>query len=603
MTRATSTERTTVRTAAAHGASHSTSHGTAHGTTHGASVAPPDAPHGTPDDRAAPQRLSPLERIVGVADEGSFERWDEGLLCSPPFSFSHYEERLVREREKTGCAEAVCCGRATIRGCPVAVVSMNPFFLMGSMGSTVGERITRAIERAAEHRLPLIVFSASGGARMQEGLASLLQMAKISCALARYAERGLPYFSVMTDPTTGGVMAALSSQGDIIIVEKGAQIGFTGRRVIETTFRPQFPADFQNAEFALTHGLVDTAVERGELRDLLSRLLALHEHQTREPRKPMLRAETAARLAPPDKVSNAASPDKPRSAWERVCLARKMNRPTAQSYIARIISDFVELRGDRGFGDDPAIIAGIGRVGALPVSVIAQEKGTDTLERVRRNFGMPHPEGYRKVIRLARQAEKFNRPIICFVDTQGAHCGVESEERGQGNAIGDCLMTMATLRVPVISVILGEGGSGGALALALANSIGMMENAIYSICSPEAFATILWKESSRAAEASELMHLTARDALEIAAIDEIIPEPPSGAQANPDHAAEAVGRFLIQELERLASMDADLLVKERQRRFRDFLRIEEGSAHESHILDFRIPTQAKDEFSVNESFG
>jgi acetyl-CoA carboxylase carboxyl transferase subunit beta len=539
------------------------------------------------------ERLTPFERVTGIVDEGSFEEWDSELLCRIPFPLPFYEERLVREQEKTGYAEAVCSGRATLGGHSVAVVAMNPFFLMGSMGSTVGERITRAIEHAGEEGLPLIVFAASGGARMQEGLASLLQMAKISCALARYAEKRLLYISVMTDPTTGGVMAALSSQGDIIIVEKGAQIGFTGRRVIEATFRPKFPDDFQNAEYALAHGLIDIAVERSELRATLMQLLALHrgyEHDTAGRTHKVEVLPSSGRHWP----TAGTSAGEGRSAWERVKLARKMDRPTAQTYLREIVTDFVELRGDRGFADDPAIISGIGRVGGFPVTIIAQEKGVSTSERVSRNFGMPHPEGYRKAIRLAQQAEKFGRPVICFVDTQGAHCGVESEDRGQGNAIGDCLTAMATLRVPVVSVILGEGGSGGALALALANSVGMLENAIYSICSPEAFATILWKDSSRSAEAAGIMRLTAHEAFEMQAIDEVILEPAEGAHTDPHAAAEAVERFLVRELERFAPLDAETLAQKRQQRFRDFLRFESQYTREASILDFRAAVESEE---------
>jgi acetyl-CoA carboxylase carboxyl transferase subunit beta len=557
----------------------------------------------SPDDLSLQERLAPAKRILGVVDEGSFEEWDADLLCHAPFSFLIYEDRLVREREKAGCLEAVCCGKATIGGHPAAIIAMNPHFLMGSMGSTVGEKMTRAIERAGETGLPLIAFSASGGARMQEGLSSLLQMAKLSCALAHYAERRLPYISVLTDPTTGGVMAALSSQGDIIIVEEGAEIGFTGRRVIEATFRPQFPPDFQNATFALTHGLVDAAVPRDELRETLARILSLHERQARETlrfsRKSVSSVSSRVKSSTGSLAEQTSRPEPedthPKSnsltAWEKVGLARRQDRPTAKSYLTEIVSDFIELRGDREFGDDAAIIAGIGRIGSVPVTIIAQEKGTNTPERIKRNFGMPHPEGYRKAIRIARQAEKFNRPVVCLVDTQGAHCGVDSEERGQGNAVGDCLMAMAALRVPVISVILGEGGSGGALALALANSIGMMENAIYSVCTPEAFANILWKDRSRAAEASEIMHLTAQDALEISAIDEVLDEPPDGAQADPTGAARAVSRFLIRELERLSTMDPELLMRERQQRFRDFLRFDREPGRQADILDFRFAAQ------------
>ncbi|MDR3037627.1 MAG: acetyl-CoA carboxylase carboxyl transferase subunit beta [Coriobacteriales bacterium] len=524
------------------------------------------------------QRLSSPERIVETVDEDSFEEWDADLVCSSPFPFPVYDERIGLEQEKTGCVEAVSCGRATISGAPVAIVAMNPYFLMGSMGSTVGEKITRAIERAADEHLPLIVFSASGGARMQEGLGSLLQMAKISCALARFSTSGVPYISVLTDPTTGGVMAALSSQGDIILAEGGpAQIGFTGRRVIEATFRPQFPPDFQSPEFALSHGLVDAIVPRAQMREVLYQLITLHQQQGHEIWGSLPVANSASFASPREPLASLASSDVlldggTRPAWEKVGLARRMDRPTARSYVHAVVSDFVELHGDREFGDDGAIIAGIGCVGGVAVTVIAQEKGTTTAERIAANFGCVRPEGYRKAIRVAKQAEKFNRPVICFVDTQGAHCGVESEERGQGNAIGDCLVAMAGLRVPVISVLLGEGGSGGALALALANSIGMMENAIYSVCSPEAYASILWKDPTRAAEAAQVMHLTARDALKLAAIDEILPEPPEGAHADAGRAARAVSDFLTRELTRFSQMSADMLAEGRQQRFRDFLR-------------------------------
>jgi acetyl-CoA carboxylase carboxyl transferase subunit beta len=477
---------------------------------------------------------------------------------------------------------------------------MNPYFLMGSMGSTVGERMTRAIDRAGDEGLPLIVFSASGGARMQEGLSSLLQMAKITCSLAQYAEKGLLYISVLTDPTTGGVMAALSSQGDIVIAEKGSQVGFTGRRVIDATFRPQFPPDFQSSEFALAHGIADAVIERAELRKTLHRLLVIHRSQTQDVSERARRLGLLHGLGRFRSSTGDQAQADTRSAWDKVTLARHMNRPTAKSYLTRIISNFVELCGDRNFGDDQAIIAGVGRIGALPVTVIAQEKGTVTSERVARNFGMPHPEGYRKAIRLAQQAEKFGRPVICFVDTPGAHCGVDSEERGQGTAVGDCLMAMSTLRVPVISVILSEGGSGGALALALANSVGMMENAIYSVCSPEAFANILWKDASRASEAAGIMHLTARDALEMAAIDEIIPEPAQSAYADPDAAAEAVAQFLLRELERLRPMDPDTLVRKRQQRFRDFLRASDHSAHTARTLDFKLPV-FDDEYELSQA--
>ena len=211
-------------------------------------------------------------------------------------------------------------------------------------------------------------------------------------------------------------------------------------------------------------------------------------------------------------------------AYKRVALARKKTRPTGQDFIDNIFTDFIELHGDRCFGDDPAIIAGLGYLLDMPVTIIAQERGNNTKSRVRRNFGSPHPEGYRKALRQMHLAEKFNRPIVCLIDTSGAFCGIGAEERGQGHAIATNLMEMMSLKVPVISVVIGEGGSGGALALGVADEVWMLENAIYSVISPEGCASILWKDPSKTKEAANCLKLTAQDLLELEVIDKIISE-------------------------------------------------------------------------------
>ena len=257
-----------------------------------------------------------------------------------------------------------------------------------------------------------------------------------------------------------------------------------------------------------------------------------------------------------------------KSAWERVGLARKLDRPTAQYYIGQLFTDFVELHGDRGFADDAAIIGGIARFEGRPVTVIAEEKGVDLAERTRRNFGMPHPEGYRKALRLMKQAEKFGRPILCLVDTQGAYCGTGAEERGQGGAIAENLREMSALKVPVVSVVIGEGGSGGALAIAVANRVAMLENAIYSILSPEGFASILWKDAARAEEAAGVMKITAADLKELGVIEAILLEPEGGAQNDPEAAARAVKAYFAQALAELSGLSGEELAAQRYARFR-----------------------------------
>lgn len=255
-------------------------------------------------------------------------------------------------------------------------------------------------------------------------------------------------------------------------------------------------------------------------------------------------------------------------AWDKVQLARKIERPTSLDYIERIFDNFIELHGDRLYGDDPAIIGGIALLKGKPVTVIGQQKGKNTQENIKRNFGMPHPEGYRKALRLMKQAEKFKRPIICFVDTPGAFCGIGSEERGQGEAIAKNLFEMSTLKVPIISIVIAEGGSGGALALAFSDRVWMLEHSIYSILSPEGFASILWKDASKAKEAAELMKLTAQDLLNFGVIDKIIEEPLGGAHKDVDRVSKSIKQNLIDEIDNLSKLDIDILLQNRYNKFR-----------------------------------
>ncbi len=254
--------------------------------------------------------------------------------------------------------------------------------------------------------------------------------------------------------------------------------------------------------------------------------------------------------------------------WEKVKLARMPIRPTGLDYIDRIFEGFLELHGDRLFGEDRAIVGGVAFFGSVPVTVIAQQKGRNTKENIARNFSMPHPEGYRKALRLMRQAEKFHRPVICFIDTPGAFCGLGAEERGQGEAIAANLAEMALLKTPVISVVISEGGSGGALALGVADRVYMLEHSVYSILSPEGFASILYKDSSKAEQAAKDMKLTAQDLYQFGIIDGIIPEPQGGAHTDFDQVMENVRAVLEEDLKKLIELPVEELLEQRYQKFR-----------------------------------
>ena len=466
-------------------------------------------------------RIPAYKRIELVTDAGSFEEWDakidEGERPENPLDFRGYTEKVKALRVKTGLDEAVVTGKATICGYPVVIGVCDGRFMMASMGHAVGEKITRAVERATEERLPVVLFTCSGGARMQEGIISLMQMAKTSAALKRHSDAGFLYIPVLTDPTTGGVTASFAMLGDIILAEPGALIGFAGPRVIEQTIGQKLPEGFQRAEFLLEHGFVDRIVTRDEMKEVLGQILKMHT-VTDEKKEDCPEKKKENR-------KNISAGKENVSDWERVLKSREKERPVGKDYIDRLFTDFVELHGDRYYKDDPAVVGGIAYFHGKAVTVIAQCKGKTTKENLERNFAMPSPEGYRKALRLMKQAEKFQRPVICFVDTPGAFCGMEAEERGQGEAIARNLYEMSALKVPVLSIVIGEGGSGGALALAVADEVWMMENAVYSVLSPEGFASILWKDSKKASEAAGVMRLTAADLKELKVIEEIICEP------------------------------------------------------------------------------
>lgn len=514
-------------------------------------------------------RVKTNNRIRMVADPKTFEPWFEDMAVSNPLNYEGYEDKLASAREKTGLNEAVTVGRCKVFGEDIVLGICDSRFMMASMGHVVGEKITRAIERATALKLPVFLFCCSGGARMQEGIISLMQMEKTAAAIRKHGDAGLLYCSILTDPTTGGVTASFAMLGDVIMAEPGALVGFAGPRVIKQTIGQDLPEGFQTSEFLVEHGIIDGIVKRENLKKTIYFLIKTHQcngKKTYADYKP--NEEFHFELSETLKEQSWFS--SPRSAWEKVKAVRQVERPSASDYISYIFDFFVESHGDRAFRDDKAMIGGLAFIDGQPVTIIADEKGKDFKECQERNFGMPMPEGYRKALRLMKQAEKFNRPIISFVNTSGAFCGIEAEERGQGEAIARNLMEMSSLKVPVLCLMIGEGGSGGALATAVGNEVWMMENATYSILSPEGFASILWKDANRAKEASEVMNITAQDLKRLGVIEEIIPEFGGADRKTTEAIAGYMKEHIKEFLKKYDGKSGEQIAEERYQRFRDF---------------------------------
>ena len=514
-------------------------------------------------------RVKTNNRIRMVADPKTFEPWFEDMAVSNPLNYEGYEDKLAAAREKTGLNEAVTVGRCKVFCEDIVLGICDSRFMMASMGHVVGEKITRAIERATALKLPVFLFCCSGGARMQEGIISLMQMEKTAAAIRKHGDAGLLYCSILTDPTTGGVTASFAMLGDVIMAEPGALVGFAGPRVIKQTIGQELPEGFQTSEFLVEHGIIDGIVKRENLKKTIYFLIKTHQcngKKTYADYKP--NEEFHFELSETLKEQSWFS--SPRSAWEKVKAVRQVERPSASDYISYIFDFFVESHGDRAFRDDKAMIGGLAFIDGQPVTIIADEKGKDFKECQERNFGMPMPEGYRKALRLMKQAEKFNRPIISFVNTSGAFCGIEAEERGQGEAIARNLMEMSSLKVPVLCLMIGEGGSGGALATAVGNEVWMMENATYSILSPEGFASILWKDANRAKEASEVMNITAQDLKRLGVIEEIIPEFGGADRKTTEAIAGYMKEHIKEFLKKYDGKSGEQIAEERYQRFRDF---------------------------------
>ena len=504
--------------------------------------------------------LSARERIDLLVDAGSFNETNRSLVSLDPLSFSDkvsYRRRIFEAQRRTGLTDAAVTGICAISGQPAVIMVLDFSFMGGSMGCVVGEKVALAFELAVKKKLPVVAVVSSGGARMQEGILSLMQMAKTVAAAKRLHAAKLPFLSVLTNPTTGEVYASFANLGDVMVAEPHALVGLASLRAEEEATGKPLPKGSHTAEFQLEHGMIDLVVDRTKLRELLSILLYLLGSRYR-----LMLAKKRLPYQVPGQP--------PKSAWEEVQLARHEKRPTALDYISRTTSGFVELHGDRLYGDDKSIVCGLAELSGQAVVIIGQERDRPD------STGGIYPEGFRKAQRAMRLAAEFDLPVITLIDTPGAYPGLEAEERGVGEAIASTIALMSDLPVPIVSAVIGEGGSEGALAMGVADRILMLENAIYSVISPEGAASLIYRDTAKAEELAPALKLTARDCKELEVIDVIVPEPEGGAHRAPEEAARQLKIYLVQELLEIQRLSPSNLLKARYKKFR---RMGEYSSH------------------------
>jgi acetyl-CoA carboxylase carboxyl transferase subunit beta len=516
-----------------------------------APVYDPRVSHGT---QTAP--ASAAERVALVADEGSFEAWDADVVSDDPLSFSDtrpYVERLAEAHEATGLGEAVLTGRATLDGRPFAVVAGEFGFLGGSIGVATAERVARAFERALEERLPLVALPASGGSRMQEGTLAVVGMAKLADAAGRLRAAGLPYVVCLTNPTMGGVLASWGSLGTVTFALPGATVGFAGPRVVELLTGRALSARAQRAETLLAQGLIDGVVAPSELRACVRAVLAVTVVCEREG------APAARYSAPAGSSADAASHD----AWASLQHVRNRRRPGAGALLDAVATDVTVLRGARdGHPDDPACFTALACVAGCSAVVIAQRRRGDGAPAVM------NPSGYRKARRAMALAAELRLPLVTVVDTPGAELSEEAERGGLAGQIAGCLADMAALSVPTVAILLGEGGSGGALALLGADRVLVAEHASLGVIAPEGASAILYRDVDHAAELAATQGGASWQLLEAGIADALIPEP-QPAHEQPEAFVEHVGAALSAALAEVTAADPAARLAERHRRWRD----------------------------------
>ena len=501
--------------------------------------------------------MTARERVESLADLGTFKESNRWLTSIDPLSFktrTSYKKSLFDDQARTGLTEAVITGSCTIDGLSCILIALDFGFMGGSMGSVVGEKISLAFENAAKRKIPVITIITSGGSRIQEGILSLMQMAKTVLASNQLQQKGIPHISVLDNPSTGQAYASFANMADIIISEPGAIVGVNPIRSISGDDQKETEST-HTSESHLSHGTLDAVTDRTKLKGVISVLLDLFNKEF------TIKRTSSGQITYPTA--------QPTEAWHSVQIARHNSRPTSMDYMARIMDNFVELHGDRVYGDDPSIVCGLGQIGGQTVVVIGQQRDQTLDSTDEGSNARTMPEGFRKAQRALRIAEKFELPVITLVDTPGANLSSEAEERGLGHAIASTLALISSLTVPTISTIIGEGGSSGALALGIADRVIMLENAIYSAVSPEEAAELIYQDEEKAEEVVGSLRLTARDCMEMEIVDQVVPEPSQGAHRDHHEASRLLKRALLQNLADLQTVSKRKRLNARTKKFRN----------------------------------
>ena len=440
-----------------------------------------------------------MEGIANIVDKDSFEPVDDGLTSRDPLAFEGYAESLAAARVKASADESVVYGAARIGDVEVEIAAFNFDYLGGSMGEVAGERLARAMERAAARGVPFVLRTSTGGARMQEGMRSLLQMPKVVGARIELGIRRQPFIAILGHPTTGGVLASLAALADVTVAESGATIGFAGPRVARRFTGEELPDGSHTATSAYASGLVDELVSASDVHAFVASVLTM-----------LVADEPREESAPP---SNETEPP---DAWDLVQAVRGPSHPKAPDLVRAAADAFVELRGDRAGGDDPAVFTALARISGRRVVTIALDRAH-----------APGPHGYRKARRCLDVAARLALPVLTVVDTRGADPSAPSEAGGIAWEIARLFEAMLTYPGRVISIVTGEGGSGGALAFATGDKLIAFRESFFSVIGPEGAAEILWRDGNRAADAARALKITASDLLELGVVDEVVDGPPS----------------------------------------------------------------------------
>ena len=516
--------------------------------------------------------ITARERIELLADRGTFKETHKYLSSVAPLSFAHrgrYGQLLAQDQNRTGLTEAAVTGRCKIDDTDAVLIVLDFSFMGGTMGSVVGEKVATALEAAAKGGIPAVAVVSGGGVRVQEGVLSLMQMAKTVTAANRLRDEGAPFIVVLANPSTGQAYASFANLADVILAEPKSLIGLSPLRTLKETSNIPLPLDAHTAEAHASHGLLDNVVDREALRGRLSTLLQIlqGQKQSNQPYK----AEKA------DLLKAAEEECEPVEPWAALAAVRHSERPAATTYFRQMLDPFIELRGDRLSSDDRSVVAGVGYLAGQPVAVIGQQR-RPLLEGERYHV---YPDGLRKALRVIGLASRFKLPLITLVDTQGADPGLEAEEQGIGNAIARTLSAMLDAPTPIVSVVIGEGGSEGALALGLADRILMQQYAVYSPISMNHNLAGTFHEPLLDREAADALMLTAQDCVDLGVADQVIPEPEGGSHLDPRAAGTALQGAVLKELNKLVKTSQGKLIK---RRYTKFRRMGEASEYSQEAM-------------------